>query len=171
MMSLVGGDGILWGMGRDEMRAADSDRQAVADKLKKAMDEGRLDLAEYDERLQQTYAAKTYGDLQGLLDDLPDGTLPVQAPAGARPAPAAAAPVPQTTRDRSGQLVRAWLGGFGGIFVLSSAIWLITSITTGHMLYFWPVWLLIPMVLGALGRFGGGDGRRERDRRRGRRDR
>jgi hypothetical protein len=158
-------------MGRDEMRAADSDRQAVADKLKKAMDEGRLDLAEYDERLQQTYAAKTYGDLQGLLDDLPDSTLPVQAPTGARPAPAAAAPVPQTTRDRSGQLVRAWLGGFGGVFVLSSAIWLITSITTGHLLYFWPVWLLIPMVLGALGRFGGGDGRRERGRRRGRRDR
>lgn len=153
------------------MRAADSDRQAVADKLKKAMDEGRLDLAEYDERLQQTYAAKTYGDLQGLLDDLPDSTLPVQAPTGARPAPAAAAPVPQTTRDRSGQLVRAWLGGFGGVFVLSSAIWLITSITTGHLLYFWPVWLLIPMVLGALGRFGGGDGRRERGRRRGRRDR
>ena len=47
------------GMGRDEMRAADADRQAVADQLKAALDEGRLDLHEYDERLQQAYAAKT----------------------------------------------------------------------------------------------------------------
>ena len=53
-------------MGRDEMRAGDGDRQAVADKLKAALDEGRLDLHEYDERLQQTYAAKTYGAARRL---------------------------------------------------------------------------------------------------------
>ena len=58
-------------MGRDEMRAADADRQAVADHLKSALEEGRLDLHEYDERLQQAYAAKTYGDLKELLSDLP----------------------------------------------------------------------------------------------------
>ena len=66
--------GMLVAMGRDEMRAGDSDREAVAAKLKSALDEGRLDLHEYDERLQKTYGAKTYGDLNGLLDDLP-GTL------------------------------------------------------------------------------------------------
>lgn len=59
------------------MRAGDSDRQAVVDQLKTALDEGRLDLSEYDERLQRTYAAKTYEDLDGLLDDLP-GTVPVR---------------------------------------------------------------------------------------------
>ena len=51
---------MLDGMARDEMRAADADRQAVADNLKSALDEGRLDLHEYDERLQRAYAAKTY---------------------------------------------------------------------------------------------------------------
>src|SRR5215207_4266438 len=70
---------MLDGMGRDEMRAADADRQAVADKLKAALDEGRLDLHEYDERLQQAYAAKTYGDLRPLLDDLPSAAVPVPA--------------------------------------------------------------------------------------------
>ncbi len=134
-------------MGRDEMRAADSDRQAVADKLKKALDEGRLDLAEYDERLQQAYAAKTYGDLEGLLDDIP-GT-----PRAADLAPRTAAPLPVAKSERAGQLVKAWLGGFGGIFVIGSVIWLITSITTGNLQYFWPVWLLIPMAMGALGRW------------------
>lgn len=138
-------------MGRDEMRAADSDRQAVADKLKKALDEGRLDLAEYDERLQQAYAAKTYGDLEGLLDDIP-GTLPVPAK-GADPAPRTATPRPAVKSERAGQLVKAWLGGFGGIFVVGTVIWLVSSIGSGHVQYFWPVWILIPMVLGALGRW------------------
>lgn len=136
-------------MGRDEMRAADSDRQAVADKLKKALDEGRLDLLEYDERLQKAYAAKTYGDLEGLLDDIPD-TLPVPAkPTG--PVPRTAAPAARS--ERAGQLVKAWLGGFGGIFVIGTVIWLVSSIVSGHLQYFWPVWLLIPMAVGALGRW------------------
>jgi hypothetical protein len=152
-------------MGRDEMRAADSDRQAVADKLKQALDEGRLDLGEYDERLQKTYAAKTYGDLNGLLDDLPNSTI---APAAqAQPALQGPPPLPPAEQRRSDSLVKAGLGGMGGIFVVCSAIWLITSITAGHVLYFWPVWLLIPLVLGFLGRIGEGGGRRDRrDRRR-----
>lgn len=138
-------------MGRDEMRAADADRQAVADKLKKALDEGRLELAEYDERLQQAYAAKTYGDLEGLLDDIPD-TLPTQART-ATPVPHTATPAPVVRSERAGQLVKAWLGGFGGIFVVGTVIWLVSSIGSGHPQYFWPVWLLIPMAVGALGRW------------------
>lgn len=147
------------------MRAADSDRQAVADKLKQALDEGRLDLGEYDERLQKTYAAKTYGDLNGLLDDLPG-----IAPAQPAPVPAVqAAAAPPERKGRSGQLVKAWLGGFGGVFVVSTVIWFATSIGSGHLQYFWPVWLLIPMVLGGLSRLGGHDDRRDRDRDRDRR--
>nr|WP_231927147.1 DUF1707 domain-containing protein [Micromonospora zamorensis] len=57
--------------GRDGMRASDSDRTAVADRLRVALNEGRLDLHEYDERLQRAYAARTYAELDGLLTDLP----------------------------------------------------------------------------------------------------
>lgn len=151
-------------MGRDEMRAGDSDRQAVADKLKQALDEGRLDLGEYDERLQRTYAAKTYGDLNGLLDDLP--AAPPATQATTQPAAKTEAPAPFMA-SRGGQLVKAWLGGFGGIFVVCSVIWLVTSLSSGHMQNFWPVWLLIPMVVGGLGQFGMGGDRygRRRDRR------
>jgi hypothetical protein len=77
------------------MRAGDGDRKAVADQLKTALDEGRLDLSEYDERIQRAYAAKTYADLDGLLDDLP-GTVPVQQsqiqPAAPRGAPRCTGP-------------------------------------------------------------------------------
>ena len=139
-------------VGHDEMRAADSDRAAVADKLKQALDEGRLELDEYDVRLQQTYAAKTYGDLDGLLTDLPgaaveprSGTSPAHSPAGAAPQ--------RKQGSRGGQLVRAWLGGFGGIFLVCTTIWLVSSIGSGQFQYFWPVWLLIPTAFGLIGHF------------------
>lgn len=145
-------------MGRDEMRAGDGDRQAVADKLKQALDEGRLDLGEYDERLQRTYAAKTYGDLNGLLDDLPSTSLTPRKQAASDVTPHEAAPAPKVGSSRAGQLVKASLGGFGGIFVVCTVIWAVTSISSGHFQNFWPVWLLIPMILGGMGWFG--DGRR-----------
>jgi Domain of unknown function (DUF1707) len=52
-------------------RAGDADREAVADRLRIAAGDGRIDLAELDERLTQAYAAKTYGQLQVLVADLP----------------------------------------------------------------------------------------------------
>src|SRR5262245_7487690 len=54
-----------------QARAGDTDRQVVVDQVGIALREGRLDLAEYDERLRQAYAARTYGELDGLLADLP----------------------------------------------------------------------------------------------------
>ena len=52
-------------------RAGDADREAVADRLRIAAGDGRIDLAELDEALTQAYAAKTYGQLQVLVSDLP----------------------------------------------------------------------------------------------------
>jgi hypothetical protein len=153
---------MLGRMGREEMRAGDGERQAVADQLKAALDEGRLDLTEYDERLQRTYAAKTYGDLDGLLDDLP-GTVPVAnsqiqpaAPAYAQPAtPAAVAP------GGPGSSLPSWFRPYLGVFLVCTVIWLITSVSAGHPTYYWPVWMLIPLIFGVFGQaFGGGDGRR-----------
>jgi hypothetical protein len=52
-------------------RAADADREAVAERLRVAAGDGRIDLVELDDRLAQAYAAKTYGQLQVLVADLP----------------------------------------------------------------------------------------------------
>jgi hypothetical protein len=54
------------------LRVSDADRAAVADLLARHYGEGRLDQAEFDERVTRAMAAKTGGDFQGLLDDLPD---------------------------------------------------------------------------------------------------
>lgn len=146
---------MLGRMGRDEMRAGDADRKVVADQLKAALDEGRLDLSEYDERIQRAYGAKTFGDLNGLLDDLP-GTVPV-ARSQIQPATAPAAPVPQGVTG--GQVAR-WVGPYGGVFVVCVLIWGITSVAAGQLAYFWPVWLLIPLVFGVFGQWFGHDRRR-----------
>jgi len=152
-------------MGREDMRAGDGDRKQVADQLKTALDEGRLDLSEYDERIQRTYAAKTYADLDGLLDDLP-GTVPVQH---SQVQPAAPAPPIGTPVDRppfTGRQMAHWVGPYAGVILVCTLIWLITSISSGHLQYFWPVWMLIPLVLGVFGQFFGDDRRRDRRRRR-----
>jgi uncharacterized protein DUF1707 len=144
------------GMAGEAMRAGDSDRQAVVDQLKKALDEGRLDLSEYDERLQRTYAAKTYADLDGLLDDLP-GTVPVQH-SQVQPVAAAAPPVgvPAAPAPQAGQVAR-WLGPYAGVFTVCVIIWAVTSASAGHLAYFWPVWMLIPIVLGVTSQWRGHD--------------
>ena len=64
------------------MRAATADRERTVDVLKAGFAEGRLTQDEYDERMGRAYAARTYGELNALIADLPAGALPL--PAGER---------------------------------------------------------------------------------------
>jgi hypothetical protein len=58
--------------GRDAyLRAADADREQVADELRAGHTEGRLDLSEFQSRLERCYEAKTFGELAALVSDLP----------------------------------------------------------------------------------------------------
>jgi hypothetical protein len=67
------------------LRISDADRHQVAEILRQAAGEGRLDLEELDERLEATYAARTYADLVPITADLPvHPDQPAQSP---RPAP------------------------------------------------------------------------------------
>ena len=54
-----------------QLRISDADRHKVADLLRDAAGEGRIDIEELDERLEATYAAKTYADLVPITIDLP----------------------------------------------------------------------------------------------------
>ncbi|MFP5071849.1 DUF1707 domain-containing protein [Pseudonocardia nantongensis] len=54
-----------------KVRAADRDRERVADRLRRAFGEGRLTVEEFDERTAATYRARTYGELDDLTADLP----------------------------------------------------------------------------------------------------
>jgi hypothetical protein len=137
---------MLVGMDRAEMRAGDGDREAVAARLKEALDDGRLDLHEYDERLQRAYASKTYAELDGLTTDLP-GTVPAAQsqvePVRPPGSPAAAPP--------GGGGSHTWVRGYAGVVAVCVVIWAITSVASGELSYFWPVWMLIPLIFGIVG--------------------
>jgi hypothetical protein len=63
-----------------EQRISDQERQQVAEVLRQAAGEGRIDVDELDKRLDATFAAKTYAELVPITADLPRaniGALPV----------------------------------------------------------------------------------------------
>jgi hypothetical protein len=64
-----------------EMRVGDAEREAVAGQLRDHYADGRLTLDELNERLDQTFAAKTRADLNVLTRDLPMAPRPVTGPA------------------------------------------------------------------------------------------
>lgn len=70
-----------------QLRISDADRHRVAEVLREAAGEGRIDFEELDERLESTYAARTYADLVPIVADLPIAHLP--------DLPRATAPVPR----------------------------------------------------------------------------
>jgi hypothetical protein len=56
---------------RATLRASDADREQIADRLRHATAEGRLLAEELEERLEAVFAARTYGDLDAVVADLP----------------------------------------------------------------------------------------------------
>jgi hypothetical protein len=62
------------------LRAADADREAVADTLRAAAREGRIDFAELEERVGRAYGARTYDELDALVTDLPRHAPSVSEP-------------------------------------------------------------------------------------------
>ncbi|HET8561330.1 MAG TPA: DUF1707 domain-containing protein [Marmoricola sp.] len=72
-----------------QQRISDADRHQVAEILRHAAGDGRIDLDELDQRLEATYAAKTYADLVPITRDLPvaaPSATVARAPEVARPA-------------------------------------------------------------------------------------
>jgi hypothetical protein len=131
---------------RDKLRAGDSDREVVAERLQAAVTDGRLDLDEYDQRLGAVYAAKTYGELDRLLADLP----------GPAPAPS---PPRSVTRPAPGA-VRLWLAAqwrtWAQVVSVCVAIWAVTAIGSASLPYFWPFWVAVPWGAVLLVRTAGG---------------
>jgi hypothetical protein len=136
------------------MRAADTDRERFAARLRHALDEGRLTLDELDERLREVYAAKTFGDLDRLVADLPT-TMPLEqsqlAPAGSatpvRPGPPSRHQ--ENPKLPAWQLLswRAWLVATA----VNLVIWFLVSVSTGDPAYFWPMWVAGPWAAANIG--------------------
>jgi hypothetical protein len=131
---------------RQQMRASDQDREEVVGRLRAALDEGRLKMPEYVERMGLAYDAVTYADLTPLHADLPPASLirpaPVRPPAPqplAAPPPAAQQPA-QHMPTALKVLWTIWLT----IVSINVVVWVLVSATTGHVAYPWPLWVAGP---------------------------
>jgi hypothetical protein len=123
-------------MHEPDLRAGDSDRAAVATALGRHMAEGRLTVAEYEERVTRAYAARTFGDLAGLTEDLPatEGPRAVQSPGSTAPGAPCGPHRPLDGNWRSWQRTAS----------IVLVIWLITSLMATSFSYFWPMWVIVP---------------------------
>ncbi len=62
------------------LRVSNAERESIIARLHAATEEGRLELDEFADRSREAYAAKTYGELEHLLADLPNTTGQAAAP-------------------------------------------------------------------------------------------
>lgn len=128
-----------------QLRASDADRDYATRLIEQARLDGRLTPAEQAERAAVAGRSRTLGELAPLVGDLMPATPPDPATA-------------ERARVRSAAL-RGWLG----LAVLLNVIWVLTCLTTGRLLYYWPMW---PMAGTAIPLFftlmatGGWPGRR-----------
>jgi hypothetical protein len=67
----------------DRIRTSDADRERVTTRLRDHFAEGRLTREELDERVTAALNARTFGELRGVMTDLPEPAPVLQArPAG-----------------------------------------------------------------------------------------
>lgn len=135
-----------------EMRVSDRDRRTAGDQLKLALEDGRLDFAEYDRRLGLAFGATTYGDLERLFADLPQEPL---APLAVRPAATPPAAAPAHGRPPDG-LMAAFLrlpialkilwSIWGTSVAINLVVWVLVGVEKGAVEYPWPIWMLVPGV-------------------------
>ena len=102
-----------------KLRAADADREATSERLRRHHAEGRLDTVEFQERIDRCYQAKTVGELEQLVTDLPS----------------------QPTSEGRLDLRRLRMIPLVPIVIASVVI---SAVTVGHHGHF-GLWLLIPL--------------------------
>lgn len=103
------------------LRAADADRERIAERLRTSHTEGRLDMAEFQERLEHCYEAKTIGELDELVTDLPREDADAER--------------------RSLGALAPWRWGIVALVPILVALFVISA-ATGHHVF----WLWIPLL-------------------------
>ena len=117
----------------EDLRVSDAERQNVADRLRVAQEVGQLDIHEFDDRVRSVWAARTRGELERVIADLP-------AP------PPAAAPARRSSRQvfsdtGGGVTMRILTIIWAAILAVNVVVWGLVSATDDEAVYPWPIWL------------------------------
>lgn len=120
--------------GSSEIRVSDQERERAAEQLREHFAAGRLTDEELSDRVQAVYAARTEPQLRALLADLPK-------------LPASPQQVKAELAARRSNLQRRLIQETGGglsLFVVCTVIW---AASGGHRGTFWPVWVLLVVLI------------------------
>ncbi|SDD63432.1 DUF1707 SHOCT-like domain-containing protein [Actinokineospora iranica] len=130
------------GTGEANIRVGTTDRERAVDALANHLAEGRLEVAEYEQRCGAATAARTRADLLALFDDLPAPHPVFDEPQAAEP-PAPVAEQSDLLLDRPApRRAKVAMGAFVGVAV--AAVVAVAAITAT-----W--WALAPiLVIGLL---------------------
>jgi hypothetical protein len=140
--------------GDPRLRASDADRDRTAQLLREHHAVGRLTAEEFEGRLEKVFAARTLGELDELLADLPAIDLYQLPSAGIRPASPGAVRRrggPGLNRRGDGPLTPRRVTGWAAWAAASAlllAIWLGLAIVAGGAA--WVPWVLLIIVPWAL---------------------
>ncbi|QYC38497.1 hypothetical protein Nocox_04350 [Nonomuraea coxensis DSM 45129] len=116
-----------------EMRASDGDRDRVAAVLREHTAQGRITMDEFNERLEQLYKSKTYGELARLTADLPDVDL--------RNRPKVSKEVEK--RETHAGMKAAW-SAWAIASGVNWVVWLMVQLNSDGFVYPWPMWVMGP---------------------------
>ena len=121
------------------IRASDADRDRAASLLREHHAAGRLTAEEFAERLDRAFVAKTVGEIDALLKDLPGIDLYRLPDAALTRHPRPRQPgVPS-----SGRGAGAWRAAWGVWFTVSAVCFVIWGLTSAPG-YVWPLWVAGP---------------------------
>jgi hypothetical protein len=134
-----------------DLRVSDAERDAVASELGQHFQDGRLDRVDFDERVGAAIAARTRGDLDSLLTDLPQGSPGQQGGRISEPEPVGAAGA------------RPWHGAQRGVtrgrpaivavLPLLVTVAVLGGLFSGGWQHGWPfapfglLWLIVPILV------------------------
>jgi hypothetical protein len=123
------------------VRASDADRERTVAQLRQHLADGRLAMEEFSDRVDEAYQAKTTADLQVVLRELPH----VQVRDPASPEQRAQANALERKRKRE---LRNSIASYVIVNSFLVAIWLVTSLASGEILFFWPIFPLLGWGIG-----------------------
>lgn len=111
----------------EKLRVGTAEREGAAQILGSAMADGRLTLAEYEERVDAVWKSSTRGELARVTDDLPAVTAESESD------------VDKSSEWR--EYFDEWRWWFGGAIIMTG-IWGFQSISDGELNGYWPGWPL-----------------------------
>lgn len=126
-------------MSEEGLRVGDAERDDTAKQLSEHFAAGRLDISEFNDRTAQALGARTRGELDAIVHDLP--VLPVTvSPVASQPATTEVSP--QQLAERK-QWRRSMLTTWAVFSVFFVALWFMTGLG-----YFWPMWPILGWGIG-----------------------